>query len=95
MTAATIASDSTLTVYYAKEEGFFDRAGLNVTIKAIPNPRKEAENHYYNPKHSGLLELGLKPHYLTDDRVAEMIEFILCYRDSIDVRKILPRVSWS
>ena len=39
--------------------------GLNVEIKPVENPRKEAEEHYYNPKHTGLLELGLSPNYLT------------------------------
>src|SRR5215472_3216370 len=29
-----------------------------VEIGAIPNPRKEREEHYYNAAHSGLLELG-------------------------------------
>jgi hypothetical protein len=32
---------------------------------------------------------------LSDDRLAEMIEFISRHRDAIDPRKILPRVSWS
>ena len=41
--------------------------GLNVEIKSIPNPRKEMEEHYYNPVHSGLIEMGLEPHYMTDE----------------------------
>lgn len=69
--------------------------GLGVEIKAIDNPRKEAEEHYYNPKHSGLLELGLEPHYMTDEVIAEMLEQVVRYKDRIDERKILPRVKWS
>ena len=34
--------------------------GLNVEVKSIKNPRKEAEEHYYNAAHSGLIELGLE-----------------------------------
>lgn len=67
---------------------------LNVAIKAIDNPRKENEDHYYNPAHSGLLELGLQPNYMTDDVVAGMLEKILPYREQIDTQKILPRVRW-
>ena len=69
--------------------------GLDVEIKSIPNPRKEMEDHYYNPAHSGLLELGLEPHHLTDERLAEIIERVRRYEDRIDERKILPRVTWS
>src|SRR5437763_1705987 len=31
--------------------------GIEVTIKSVANPRKEAEEHYYNPAHTGLLSL--------------------------------------
>jgi UDP-sulfoquinovose synthase len=68
---------------------------LNVEIESIDNPRKEAEEHYYNPKHSGLLELGLEPHYMTDEVIAGMLERVIRYKDRIDERKILPRVKWS
>jgi UDP-sulfoquinovose synthase len=44
------------------------------TISKVENPRKEAEEHYYNPEHMGLRELGLEPHYLTDDVIDQMIE---------------------
>jgi UDP-sulfoquinovose synthase len=71
------------------------RLGLSVAIDHIENPRKEAEEHYYNPAHSGLLDLGLKPHYMTDDVIASMLERILRYRDQIAVERILPRVRWS
>lgn len=69
--------------------------GLNVKVKSIENPRKELENHYYNAKHSGLLELGLKPHFMTDDVLAEMLEKVIAYKDQIDPGRILPRVKWS
>ncbi|HEY1299359.1 MAG TPA: NAD-dependent epimerase/dehydratase family protein [Stellaceae bacterium] len=69
--------------------------GLPVTVEPIRNPRKEAEEHYYNAAHSGLMELGLQPHYMTDDVLAEMIETILPYRANIETAKIMPRVRWS
>lgn len=68
--------------------------GFKVEVNHLPNPRSEAEEHYYNPVHSGLLELGLQPHFLTDDVLAEMVEMVARYRDAIDTRKILPRVRW-
>ena len=69
--------------------------GLDVQAKSIPNPRKEPEEHYYNPDHSGLLELGLKPHYMTDEVLAQMLEQVRKYKDLIDVDMIMPRVVWN
>jgi len=69
--------------------------GLPVEIKSIPNPRKEREEHYYNAKHSGLLELGLQPHYMTDDVLAAMLETIIPHKADIDAKKIMPRIRWS
>lgn len=72
-----------------------NQLGLNVRIESIPNPRQEREEHYYNPKHQALLDLGLRPHYLTDDVLADLLERIRCHGDSIDTRRIMPRVDWS
>jgi UDP-sulfoquinovose synthase len=71
------------------------KLGYPVEIKSVANPRKEKEDHYYNPKHSGLVELGLKPHYLTDEVLADLFERVARYRDQIDKSKILPRVRWN
>lgn len=69
--------------------------GLKVEVKSIPNPRREAEDHYYNPAHTGLLDLGLKPHYLTDEVTSSMLAFVLKYKDRVQRDYILPRVSWT
>jgi UDP-sulfoquinovose synthase len=68
--------------------------GLNVEIKSIENPRKEMEEHYYNPTHSGLVELGLEPHFMTEDVVSSMLERIIESKDRIVKDRILPRVKW-
>ncbi|WP_018718423.1 NAD-dependent epimerase/dehydratase family protein [Arhodomonas aquaeolei] len=69
--------------------------GLDVPVKSVPNPRKEKEEHYYNPVHTGLLELGLKPHYMTEEVLCSMLERILGNRDRIVNERIMPRVRWS
>lgn len=71
-----------------------NQMGLNVAMKSIDNPRQEAEQHYYNPAHAGLLELGFKPHYMTDELVAAMLEKVIEYKHYIDTDKIMPRVRW-
>jgi UDP-sulfoquinovose synthase len=68
--------------------------GLPVDIQHIDNPRKEQEEHYYNPAHHGLLELGLQPHMMTDEVVAAMLDQIRAYRDHIVIDRIMPRVQW-
>jgi len=68
--------------------------GLAVAVESIDNPRKELEEHYYNPVHRGLAELGLKPHLMTDDVVAAMLGEVLRHRNRIVVERIRPRVRW-
>lgn len=76
-----------------KEAG--DQMGLQVQIKSIPNPRKEKEEHYYNPTNSGLLDLGLKPHFMTEAVLGAMLERIIQNRSRIVEGRIMPRVRWN
>lgn len=68
--------------------------GLKVETRPVENPRKEAEDHYYNPAHTGLLELGLKPHYLTDEVLEDMLKLVLKYKDRINEGAIFRGVKW-
>jgi UDP-sulfoquinovose synthase len=68
--------------------------GLEVMVKNIPNPRLEAEEHYYNPAHTGLLSLGLEPHYLTAEDLIDMLQIVLQHREAIDKALIFPEVTW-
>ena len=68
--------------------------GLNVTIQHIDNPRRESEEHYYNPIHRGLRELGLKPNLLTDEVIEALLKRVFQYRALIVPRRIHPRVRW-
>ena len=71
-----------------------NRLNLNVQIRTTENPRKEAEKHYYNPVHTGLLELGLEPHYLTDEFLEKMIETALRHKSEINIGSIFRGVKW-
>ena len=70
------------------------RFGLEARIRYLPNPRVEAEQHYYNASHTRLIELGLEPHLLDEVTVASMIELARQRRASIDTNLILPTVNW-
>ena len=68
--------------------------GYKVDISHIENPRKEKEDHYYNPKYTGLIELGLKAHFLTDEVIKEMFGIVGKHEDNIDIDKIFKGIKW-
>ena len=58
---------------------------------SYPNPRIEAEQHYYNAANTKLLDLGLQPHYLGEELVRSMLKTIERYKDRVIERAILPQ----
>jgi UDP-sulfoquinovose synthase len=70
------------------------KMGLAITIQNLPNPRREAENHYYNPAHTGLLSLGLQPHYLTEETIQGMLEIVWRYKADIARDLVYPSIKW-
>ena len=65
-----------------------------VEIRSFPNPRIEAEQHYYNATNTKLHDLGLEPHLLGEELVTSMLGIIERYRDRVIERAILPRTRW-
>ncbi len=70
------------------------RFGLEAQIKHLPNPRVEAEQHYYNATHTRLIELGLEPHLLNESVLESLIGLALRQRERIDRNLIMPTVNW-
>jgi UDP-sulfoquinovose synthase len=68
--------------------------GYTVEIAHYENPRIEMEEHYYNAKHTALLDLGLKPHLLSDTLVESMINRVTQFKDRIIEDAIVPRIRW-
>ncbi len=68
--------------------------GLRANITHLPNPRVEKEEHYYNAVHTKLLDLGLKPHLLSDQLIRDLIETAMRYKDRVDFGVIAPNASW-
>jgi UDP-sulfoquinovose synthase len=70
--------------------------GLRAEVHNMENPRKESEDHYYNPDHRHLVELGYQP---THDMEAELR---IVLRDLIDQREriaanrdaLVPDIRW-
>jgi UDP-sulfoquinovose synthase len=68
--------------------------GYDVEIKCIDNPRKEAEDHYYNPTYQGLIDIGVQPHYLTPEVMTDMFKLVAEHKDSIRKDVIFRGVRW-
>jgi UDP-sulfoquinovose synthase len=68
--------------------------GLEVDIAPVENPRVELEDHYYNPAHTKLLDLGLRPHLLSAELVESMFSVIERFQDRVIRDHILPRDRW-
>lgn len=70
------------------------KLGYDAEIKSIENPRKEAEDHYYNPNYQGLLDIGVKPHYLTEEVMEGMFKIVAQHKDTIRKDVIFRGVKW-
>jgi UDP-sulfoquinovose synthase len=68
--------------------------GVKVEIDHVADPRVEAESHYFNAKHSKLVDLGLQPHLLSGSLVDSLINIAVRYRDRIDPSVFAPQVNW-
>ena len=70
------------------------KKGLEVSIINPPDPRVEAEEHYYNAKHTKLLDLGLQPHYLSETLLESVFDVVHKYRHLVKEQTIWPYVNW-
>jgi UDP-sulfoquinovose synthase len=70
------------------------KLGMRVNVEHIPGPRVESEEHYYNAKHSKLIDLGLQPHFLSDSLLDSLMNIAVRYQDRIDTSLFMPQVQW-
>lgn len=68
--------------------------GYDVELVHFDNPRIEAEDHYYNPTHTKLLDLGLEPRLLSETLVESMIHRVEQYKDRVIPNTIPPATKW-
>ena len=68
--------------------------GYDVQVDHLDNPRKEAEEHYYNPTYQGLIEIGVEPHYLTGDVMAGIFRSVAKHKDRIRKDIIFRGIKW-
>ncbi len=70
--------------------------GLEVEVRNLENPRKEMEEHYYNPDHQYLLDLGYQPTHDVEAEMRLMIQDLMKYRERIEAKRevLIPDVRW-
>ncbi|MBI3088214.1 MAG: NAD-dependent epimerase/dehydratase family protein [Candidatus Omnitrophica bacterium] len=72
------------------------RLGLQVQIRPLENPRKEKEDHYYQPDHQHLLDLGYQPTHDTEAEMAIMLADLMKSRARIEACRaaLIPDIRW-
>ena len=65
-----------------------------VKIENLANPRVEADEHYYKVTHTALIELGLKPHLLSDTLIESLLEITKRYAHRVRPEALRPTVNW-
>jgi UDP-sulfoquinovose synthase len=68
--------------------------GIDVRIEHLDNPRVELEEHYYNATHTKLLDLGLRPHLLSETLIESMFSTIERYKNRVIADHIMPSTRW-
>jgi UDP-sulfoquinovose synthase len=70
--------------------------GLNPRIEHPPDPRVEAEQHYYNPIHEHLPALGYKRSRNLEEVLREIFRDLIRFRRRLEARRhvVLPTVDW-
>ena len=59
------------------------------------NPRIEMEDHYYNPKNTSLMSLGLKPIKLDKQEVIKSIKLVEKYQNNIKDNLFDSKIKWN
>ncbi len=71
--------------------------GLHPTIEHPPDPRIEAEEHYYQPLHDNLVGLGYRRTRELPDVTREIFRDLLRFRRRLEARRhvVQPTVQWA
>ncbi|MGH3089204.1 MAG: NAD-dependent epimerase/dehydratase family protein [Rubrobacteraceae bacterium] len=67
---------------------------LDPKLIHLDNPRVEKEAHYFKAANTRLIDLGLKPHLLTEETVEKLLLIALENRDRIHPETFDPQVNW-
>ncbi|MBA8825862.1 UDP-sulfoquinovose synthase [Saccharopolyspora lacisalsi] len=66
----------------------------SVDVEYLTNPRVEQAEHYYNVVHTGLVELGLDPHLLSNTLIHSLFRVAEQHKHRVDTAAMRPTVQW-
>ncbi|CAN5678281.1 NAD-dependent epimerase/dehydratase family protein [soil metagenome] len=70
--------------------------GMDVEVRSVENPRTELEDHFYEPDHHNLLNLGYRPTNDVEAEITIMLEDLQKYSDRVERHRdvFMPDVRW-
>ena len=85
-----------ITELAAKVQKVAGALGMDVAVRNLENPRKELEQHYYQPDHQHLLDLGYKPTQDVETEMQLMLRDLIDHRERIEAKRevLIPDVRW-
>ena len=85
-----------LTELALKVQKVADKLGLRVEVRNVENPRVELEEHYYNPDHQRLLDLGYQPTRDIEGEMEVMLKDLIKHKRRIEARAhaLIPDIRW-
>jgi nucleoside-diphosphate-sugar epimerase len=75
-------------------QGSAHKLGMQVDITPIPNPRKESEDHYYNPVNNKLFDLGYISTTDTQAEITKLLSTLKPFSSRIKPNVIMPKTQW-
>ena len=79
-----------------KIKNYGDQNNLKPEISHVVNPRIEEEDHYYNPKNTSLISLGLKPIEFNENEIDKIFKVVQKNKDKINIVTLDPEngIKW-
>ena len=87
---------SVMELAHMVKEVYEKEFGNDAVIKSVPNPRVEAEEHYYNPAHERLAKLGYRRSKELREETSIMLQDLEKFKGRIENLKevISPKTFW-
>lgn len=78
----------------AVSDAAYEDHRISSGITHLPNPRNEADEHYYNPTCETLHKLGYIPDTNLRKNISTLIGRLLPYKDNVNKHVIAPTTTW-
>lgn len=73
---------------------FAKKNNISAKVKHLTNPRIEEEDHYYNPKNTSLISLGLKPIVFDHNEINKIFQVVKKNINRINLDSLEPNIKW-